>query len=153
MVGAPSQVVLGQQAEEVIMADEAAAIRSVVQEYANAVNAGDVSGFGATLADDVVFGVPDQRPLHGRAAVQKYLKEAWLDTTSSRRLRLAVNEIETVGDWAIAHGDFTVTVTWKTGMNQDMTGYFLNVFKRESDAAWRYKRSSFNFDQPIAAVQ
>jgi hypothetical protein len=31
------------------MADEAAAIRSVVQEYENAVNAGDVSRFGATL--------------------------------------------------------------------------------------------------------
>ena len=60
------------------MADEAAAIRSVVQEYADAVNAADVLRYGATLAEDVVFGAADQPLLNGRAAVQKWFKESWL---------------------------------------------------------------------------
>ena len=135
------------------MADEAAAIRSVVKEYEDAVNLGDVSRYGATLADDVVFGAPDQPPLHGRVEVQKWFKESWVDTTTRRKLSLTLNEIEAMGGWAFGHGRFTVTVTWKTGRSQDISGYFLNLFKRESDAAWRYKRSSFKFDKPFAPEQ
>lgn len=135
------------------MADETTAIRNVVQEYVDAVNAGDVSRYGATLAEDIVFGAPDQVPLHGRAAVEKWFKESWVDTTTRRHLTITPNEVETMGGWAFAHGRFTVTVVWKTGKSQDIGGYFLNLFKRESDAAWRYKRSSFNFDKPFVPEQ
>jgi ketosteroid isomerase-like protein len=81
------------------------------------------------------------------------VKESWLDTTESRKVTPTLDEIETVGGWAFAHGRFTAILTWRTGKSQDMSGHFLNVFKRESDTRWRYKKFSFNFDKPFVPVQ
>ena len=135
------------------MSDESAAIRNVWQQYTDAVNGGDIAKYGATLTNDIVFHAPDQPPINGMASVQKWFKESWLDTTTSRKLSFKLEEIETLGAWAFARGQFTVTVTWKTGGKQDISGNFLNVFRRQSDSSWKFARVSFNFDKPFVPSQ
>ncbi len=84
------------------MSDEAAAIRNVFQQYADAVNAGDIGRYGATLANEIVFHAPDQPPMEGRHSVQQWFTHSWLDTTNSRHLSFAIADINDLGMWAVA---------------------------------------------------
>jgi uncharacterized protein (TIGR02246 family) len=131
------------------MSTESDAIRQVVQEYVNAINSGDLNKWLGTLTDDVVFLPPDHPLASGKNAAGAWVKESFFDPFRMK-LDVSFDEIEVLGDTAHAYGRFTLLLS-PTGGGSDieMVGKFINIFRRESDGAWRYARAMFNSDKPV----
>ena len=131
------------------MSTESDAIRQVVQEYLNAINSGDLNKWLGTLTDDVVFLPPDHPLASGKNAAGAWVKESFFDPFRMK-LDVSLDEIEVLGDTAHAYGRFTLFLS-PTGGGSDieMVGKFINIFRRESDGAWRYARAMFNSDKPV----
>lgn len=135
------------------MSTEADAIRQVVQEYLNAINSGDLTKWLGTLTEDVVFLPPDHHLVSGKNATGAWVKESFFDPFRMK-LDVSVDEIEVLGDTAHAYGRFTLFLSpTGGGSDMEMVGKFINIFRRESDGAWRYARAMFNSDKPVGPTK
>jgi len=135
------------------MSTESDAIRQVVQEYLNAFNSGDLTKWLGTLTEDIVFLPPDHPLVSGKNAVRAWAKETFFDPFRMK-LDVSFDEIEVLGDTAHAYGRFTLFLS-PTGGGSDieMVGKFIDIFRLESDGAWRYARAMFNSDKPIGQTK
>ena len=131
------------------MSTESDAIRRIAQEYISGINSGDLTKWLGTLTDDIVFLPPDQPLVSGKNAVCAWVKETFFDPFRMK-LDVSFDEIEVLGDTAHAYGRFTLFLS-PTGGGSDieMVGKFINIYRRESDGAWRYTRAMFNSDKPV----
>ena len=136
---------LGLAVAQAPSADELA-IRQTIAAYANAVTAGDLKRWSATLTDNVVFLPPDHRQLDGKRAVTAWAKQSFFDPFKTQ-FELQVGEVQVLGTWAFALGHFKLdTVPKSGGAAAQTTGKFLSIFHREKDGVWRYARAAHNFD-------
>lgn len=124
-------------------------VQRAVQSYIDACNARDVKAYKETLAEDVVFMVPDQPPIQGREAVGAWVKEGFFDpyeiTFDAKTDRVVV-----VGSEAFAPGRFTLKMKPNGGGDPvETSGEFFDIFRRVSEGSWKYSYVIFNFDQPF----
>ncbi|MCI0388332.1 MAG: SgcJ/EcaC family oxidoreductase [Acidobacteria bacterium] len=133
------------------MSTESDAIRGIAQEYMSAINSGDLDKWLGTLTDDVVFLPPDQPLVSGKNAVREWAKETFFDPFRMK-LNLSFDEIEVFGDTATTYGRCTLFLSPTGGGSAtEMVGKFIDIFRRESDGAWRFARAMFNFDKPVGS--
>jgi ketosteroid isomerase-like protein len=66
------------------------------------------------------------------------------------KLNFSFDEIEVLGSTAVTYGRFTLVLS-PTGGGSDtkMIGKFIDVFRHESDGAWKFIRIMFNTDKPV----
>jgi ketosteroid isomerase-like protein len=120
------------------------AIRQVADDYAAAINAGDLGAFMSTCTPDIVFLPPDDVAASGAEAVQRYLKNSFLDPFNVH-LSFAFDDLQVAGDAAFGHGPYELRLTPKSGGDVIVDrGKFLDAFKRESAASWKFARVMFN---------
>ena len=118
-----------------IAADEAA-VRAVLDTYAESVNKNDVEQH-ASIWDDA--GIKD-KPNAPTVVGLKALKERWLKSwgTSTSRMAITINQLVVSGDLAVAHGVYTNESVPKDGGKTVYTdGKFLTVFRRQPDGTWK----------------
>lgn len=131
------------------MSSDLDGINAVRGQYVDAVNAGNLEAYGATLADDVVFMPPDSPVVSGKAAVVAWVKRDFIDPFKIQ-FQAKFNEVHVFGSLAFASGSFTLDLTPKSGGKQiQTTGKFMNVFRKQSDGSWKYAQAIFNFDKPM----
>jgi uncharacterized protein (TIGR02246 family) len=132
------------------VAADIAAIKALDDQYAAAVNSSDAAAVAATYADDGIEMSPGQAATEGRQAIQaRYellLKE--------NALKFAITPLETqvAGDWAYNRGNYTVTVTPKSGKPMEESGKFLEIAKRQPDGSWKVHRVIWNSNNPPAGA-
>jgi ketosteroid isomerase-like protein len=123
-----------------------AAILKTATAYADAVNAGSLTRWAETLADDVVFQPPDQVQATGKNAVVAWAKESFFDLFKMK-LDLQFDEVKLLESWAFALGHFKLATTpIQGGDTTHASGKFLSIFRRQSSGEWKYARASFSFD-------
>ena len=94
------------------MRDDEQAIRQLVATWLKASKAGDTDKVLSLMADDVVFLVPGQPPMRGKAAFaagQAGLRHVDIDATSE------IGEIKVLGEWAYLWTSLSVVITPRNG--------------------------------------
>ncbi len=114
------------------MQSDEQAIRQLVETWMSASKAGDTETVLSLMAEDVVFLVPGQPPMRGKAtfaAAQAELAGVEIDGQSE------IQEIQVLGDWAYLWTRLSVVITPRNGGEPTKrSGYTLSVLKKEAGA-------------------
>jgi uncharacterized protein (TIGR02246 family) len=117
------------------------AIRGLIETWLCATRAGDVETVLSLMTSDVVFLVPGQPPMQGRAAFGEALGAVLgkhvIESSSE------IDEIVVSGDLAYCRTRLEVTVTSRhndTPMRR--SGHTLSILRREQDGKWRLARDA-----------
>lgn len=118
------------------------AIRQVVATWMAATKSGDLETVLSLMTEDVVFLVPGQPPLRGRAAFEAAARQADREDPPQFDGQSDVQEIQVCGDWAFMWSRLTVVVT-PPGRHAPQTraGDTLSVF-RKADERWLLARDA-----------
>ncbi len=116
-------------------ADEAA-VRAVLDTYAESVTKGDVNLHASIWDEAGIKHKPNAPAIVGMQA----MRERWEKNfpLNDRHMVIKIQEVIVSGDWAFAHGVYTDEAVPKAGGKTVYTdGKFLTVFKREPDGTWK----------------
>ncbi|WP_136413246.1 SgcJ/EcaC family oxidoreductase [Herbaspirillum sp. ST 5-3] len=116
------------------MQNDEQAIRDLIADWQSAAAAGEVERLRDMMAEDVVFLVPGQAPMHGRQAFLDAFEEGL------KHYRIAshaeIKEIDVAADLAYCWTKLAVTVTpHEQGLPMRRCGHALTIFKKR-DARW-----------------
>src|SRR5262245_33454876 len=107
-------------------------IRQLVATWMAATTRGDTETVLGLLAEDVVFLVPGQPPMLGKAGFAAAAKGQ-----STQGLRFdgqsEIQEVRVLGDWAFMWSKLTVVVTPPDGGSVTRAGHTLSILKKEHD--------------------
>ena len=121
------------------MRNDEQAIRQLVATWLEASKAGDTDKVLSLMADDVVFLVPGQPPMRGKAAFaagQAGLRDVDIDATSE------IEEIKVFGDWAYLWTSLCVVITPRNGgASVKRAGNTLSILQRQG-GAWLIVRDA-----------
>ncbi len=120
-----------------LMNDEAdkQKIREVIETWLCASKVGDTDTVLSLMAEEVVFLLPGQPPMRGRAAF------AAASRSMAGKFRVEgrpdIQEIQIAGDFAFCWNYLSITVTaLPDGHVTERAGNILSVFRREPDGRW-----------------
>jgi ketosteroid isomerase-like protein len=125
------------------------AIKNNLDDYAKAVNAGDVEGILAGMTDKAFYAVQNVP-----AAVGKEANRSLYQTFFSRGkadFTLAVEDVRVAGDLAVARGTWKLTQTPKVqGLAASTdSGSWITIYARQSDGSWKWDSCVPNSNQPL----
>jgi uncharacterized protein (TIGR02246 family) len=123
------------------MDNDEGAIRELIETWLSATRAGDVERVLELMTPDVVFLVPGQPAMAGRAAFEKGLRGMLashaIDSSSE------IEEIAVSGDMAYSRTRLSVTVTSKHGGTPlQRSGHTLSILRKGEDGRWRLARDA-----------
>jgi uncharacterized protein (TIGR02246 family) len=114
------------------MQNDEQAVRQLVATWLSATKAGDTEKVLTLMAEDVVFLVPGQPPMRGKAAFaasQSGLQQFHIEATSE------IQEIKVFGEWAYLWTKLSVVLTpRKGGASIKRTGDTLSILQKQAGA-------------------
>ena len=122
------------------------AINALGNQYAAAVNSGDAAAVAATYADDGIEMPPNEAALEGKQAIQASYEAMFKE--NAVKCTLTLLETQVAGDWAYGRGNYTLTVTPKSGKAIEESGKYLSIVKRQPDGSWKTYRDIYNSNEP-----
>ncbi len=99
----------------------------------------------ATYADDAIEMNPDEPAVEGRQAIQAGYEALFKDGTG--KIAFSPLETQVAGDWAYDRGNYTATMTPKTGKPMEVSFKYLVIMKRQPDG-WKVYREMSNRNTP-----
>jgi uncharacterized protein (TIGR02246 family) len=126
-----------------------AAIRAVADLYVKATMAGDAKAIAALYTEDAMEMPPNQPPIKGRAAIQRYYEMA---LAGAKMANFSLNHLESraVGDRGYDVGTYRQTITPTGGGGIDDTGKYVVILKR-SAGSWKVAYAIYSSDRPMPA--
>jgi uncharacterized protein (TIGR02246 family) len=128
----------GGRPRETPMHDDERAIRSLIDTWYAASEAGDVPKVLSLMADDVLFMVPGKEPF-GKdvfATISEGMKGVRLQAKGD------IQEIMVLGDWAWCRIHLTVTMTPPNGKPTRRSGYTLTILRKKPNGDWVLARDA-----------
>lgn len=114
------------------MSDDERAIRSLVETWMQASQAGDLQTVLSLMDDEVLFTVPGREPF-GKDAFRA-------DSEQMRNVRMSgtcdIREIEVLGHWAYIRNFIDMTITPPNGSEMRRSGYTLSILRKKPDGKW-----------------
>jgi uncharacterized protein (TIGR02246 family) len=116
-------------------------IRNLLETWLSATRAGDVERVLGLMTPDVVFLVPGQPAMIGRAAFETVLRG--MLATHAIESSSEIEEIAVAGDMAYSRTRLSVTVTSKHGGTPlQRSGHTLSILRKGDDGRWRLARDA-----------
>ncbi len=123
-------------------AEDEAAVRAHVETFVASWNAGDLETIAGMIDEGVIQMPQNATPMKGRDAVLAHM-EAGYDPTQVTQ-SATVEEVETMGDFALAFGSWTLTPTESAGEDvETQDGTWMVLYKRGGDG-WKMYRWTWN---------
>jgi uncharacterized protein (TIGR02246 family) len=122
------------------MQNDEKAIRDLIDKWMRVTTAGDLDQVLGLMADDVVFLIPGQPPMHGKEEFARGFRIALQHVQIESRCE--IQEIKFAGDWAYCWNHLWVTVTPLKGSPQRREGYTLSIFEKNSAGDWLLVRDA-----------
>jgi len=123
------------------MSADEQAIRELIAHWLQATREGNVEAVLALMAPDVIFLVPGQPPMQGRAAFEKGLRGVL--STHTIESRSTIEEVVVVGDLAYSRTQLSVTISSKHGnLPMQRTGHTLSILRKGADGKWLLTRDA-----------
>ena len=114
-----------------------AAIRAAGQKYVEADDKRDVDAMMQAIAEGAYYMPSNGAPISGREAIRAFLKpHTWDKITETPA------EIEGRDGLAFVRGSYTVKY-----QGQNLTGYYIEIWQKQADGAWRITRKVWNTDR------
>ena len=126
-------------------------IAASLQRLTDAYLAGDVAAIVSLYCEDAVLMPPNEPSFYGRAEVKEWCEEYYEDF---RLVALSETErqVSVFNGWAIVVWSCSVAIApTKSGERIRDDGRWLQVWKRESDGAWRISHAMLNSIRPIGS--
>jgi ketosteroid isomerase-like protein len=134
-------------------AEARATVERTHSAYIDGINSNKAGVWLESLATDVVYLVPNRRPVVGKQAVGTWI-EAYLDESHTHWTK-TLNELVVNGEWAFGRYDYTVTDNVvihdpevEGGGTANDTGWGFIVYHRDSDGKWRVARDGWGSEKP-----
>lgn len=120
------------------MNDDELAIRSVVETWMSATQAGDLAVVLDLMTDDVIFMTPGAEPFGKAAFAAAFgnMKNLRIDGRSD------IREIQILADWAYIRNHIEMSATPDSGKVMRRSGYTLTILRKEADGRWRLARDA-----------
>ena len=120
------------------MTEDEQAIRTLVESWMVASQAGDIDMVLSLMTDDVVFMVPGRDPFgkEAFAAASQAMAGTRMEGTSE------IVELQVLGEWAFIRNRIEVTATPTDGASIRRSGYTLTLLRKEADGQWRLARDA-----------
>jgi ketosteroid isomerase-like protein len=113
------------------------AIRTATQKYVESDDKRDTDGMMQLIAESAVYMPANSQPIVGREAIRALFKlHPWDKIVETPA------EIEGRLDFAIVRGAYTSSVQGKP-----FAGYYIEVWQKQPDGAWRITRKVWNTDR------
>jgi uncharacterized protein (TIGR02246 family) len=129
--------------------DDIAAIEEVLNQYAVALNTGDLELWLSLHADDVVKMPPNAPAIFGQDALRAKMEPAFDNFTFE--MALYPEQAQVSGDLGFARGNYTVSMTPKAGGETIITmpdGKYSTICKRQADGSWKIYIDCYNSNVP-----
>jgi len=119
------------------------AVTAVLEQYAAAVNAGDLESALALMADDAMHMPPDGPPIIGIAAIRSHAESFFRDYAMQTHNRL--DEVVVAGDLAFLRTSYTDTWTPRgEGEATAWSGVWLILLRKQPDGSWKMWRDMWS---------
>ena len=126
-----------------------AANAAINKKFMEDVNRGNAAAGAAAYTDDAILMPPNNSPVRGKQAIEKYLAEIGSQLQASN-FQLSILEIDVQGDTTIVRGTYSSSFTVPgTDAPMEDRGKTLNVWKRQADGSWKLHRDIWNSNMPI----
>ena len=124
-------------------AADSAAVHQAMDAYVTTALSNDVAAISAFWTDDAVFLNTGMPTIRGRISIDSLIQSmrAAMQVTG---LEVQLDEVTVSGDAAYMIGTFHETLVPNEGPTQEVTGRFLQVWRRQSDGSWKIARSMGN---------
>jgi ketosteroid isomerase-like protein len=119
-------------------------VRATIESYRRTALAAQWDDWGMTLAPDVVYMVPNQPPLRGRAAAVKFGKSFPRLT----QLRITADVVDGQGTLAFDHGSYAYNAESTPGTVVSDSGSHVDVFRKQPDGSWLLAHVIWHSDSP-----
>jgi uncharacterized protein (TIGR02246 family) len=107
-------------------------IRTLVATWMTATRAGDFETVLGLMAEEVVFLVPGQPPMIGKAAFAAAAKPQPGQAAPQFDGNSEIQEITVLGDWAYIWTKLAVTTTMPDGKRTRRAGHTLSILRKEN---------------------
>jgi ketosteroid isomerase-like protein len=113
------------------------AIRAASRKYVEADDKRDADGMMEVVGEGAYYMPSNAAPISGREAIRGFLKpHPWDKITETPA------EIEGRDGLAFVRGSYTVLY-----QGQNLTGYYIEIWQKQPDGAWRVTRKLWNSDK------
>lgn len=127
-------------------------IRRLLTTWMEATKQGDIPTVLGLMTDDVVFLVPGQPPMLGKAAYETAAHAQLQSAPAGQRPQFEggseIQELQVLGEWAFMWTRLHVTVTPPGGAPVARAGHTLTILRKEH-GAWKLARDA-NLLSPVA---
>ena len=131
-----------------LTATDEAAIRQALDAEMNAANAADAMAWASLYTPDAIVLRPHASAVQGHDAIQQWL--ATLPHISNAKAQGV--EVMGYGDLAYLRGAYSMTFSIPGVPSPiDEWGKFLQIYRKQSDGAWKMTREIYNSDLPLPA--
>jgi uncharacterized protein (TIGR02246 family) len=113
------------------------AIRTASRKYVEADDKRDADAMMQAIAEGAYYMPSNGAPISGREAIRGFLKQHTWDKMSETPA-----EIEGRDGLAFVRGSYTVLY-----QGQNLTGYYMEIWQKQPDGAWRITRKLWNSDK------
>ena len=132
-------------------AKDLALFQDILDEYAAAINAEDLSRLASLWTDDVIAMSPNEAVLKGKEALR-----AWHQNLADQfiaRPAFSPDEVEILGDWAyVRFSDTGVLVPKAGGEPVEGCNRIFSMFRRGPDGSWKLHRVIWNTPLPVRST-
>ncbi len=127
---------------------EIEAVNTLLEQWVSAVNAGDIDGWSATLADDATVMPPNEPAVTGIESLRPWMVQTFFDPFNVQ-LSATFEDVQPSGDWVLARGSYELSLAPKDGGQViEDSGKFVNIFKRQPDDSFKYAIVMWNSNNP-----
>ena len=124
------------------------AIRALVDDFDEAINAGDYEAVAQLYSEDAIRMPAEAPPQVGQAAILE-----WFRTERSQydmEIDIVVRDAQVFGDWGYSWGDASGTMTPRDGGEpRAIDSKWMAVTRRQSDGSWKTYRDIYNSNVPL----
>jgi len=135
-------------------AADAAAVRQVEADWAQAAASKNFDKFTSFYADDASVFMSDMAVVTGKANIVSAWKTFFADKNASLTWKTASAVVSKSGDIAYTEGSYTLTYTdTKTKKAVSEKGKYVEVYAKQGDGTWKNEADIGNEDAPPAPVK
>ena len=131
------------------MENDEAEIRKLISTWMSATKAGDTETLLRLMAEDVVFLLPGQQSIVGRAAFAEAAHTMSGPGAPRFDGKSEIQELRVLREWAYVWAKLTVIVTPPGGPSMTRAGFTLSILRKEN-GSWVLARDA-NMLSPVAA--
>jgi len=117
-------------------------------EYAAAINAGDLGRWMNLWTDDGIQMAPEAPPRIGKEQIREAMQPDF-DHSDMRNMIIHIDEVRILGIWAYSHGTNVLDITHQeVGETTSFIGKFLDILVKQSNGSWKIAIDCHNYNQP-----